>query len=144
MVELILIEIIAVPAERSRGRRHPRVVKRKMSSFPTKSRASPSSRQVFSYGEHIRVVAPANAPEHNVPPPIATPTEKPRQRPRNALAQATRCPAWLEHVQSWRRSGLSRATYCNRHGLNPCAFHHWVARARPSFRPKTRTAPIGP
>jgi hypothetical protein len=34
MYELILIEIIAVPAERSRGRHNPRVVKRKMSSFP--------------------------------------------------------------------------------------------------------------
>jgi hypothetical protein len=37
MHELILIEIIAVPAERSRGRHNPRVVKRKMSSFPTKA-----------------------------------------------------------------------------------------------------------
>ena len=35
MVELILIEIMAVPAERSRGKHRPRVVKRKMSSFPT-------------------------------------------------------------------------------------------------------------
>ena len=39
MVELILIEILAVPADRSRGKHRPRVVKRKMSSFPTKSRA---------------------------------------------------------------------------------------------------------
>ena len=42
MVELILIEITALPAERSRGRHNPRVVKRKMSSFPTKSRAAPA------------------------------------------------------------------------------------------------------
>ena len=47
MLELVLIEITAVPAERSRGRHNPRVVKRKMSGFPTKARASPPSRQVF-------------------------------------------------------------------------------------------------
>jgi hypothetical protein len=41
MRELILVEIVAVPAERSRGRHNPRVVKRKMSSFPTKARAAP-------------------------------------------------------------------------------------------------------
>jgi len=50
MVELILIEILAVPADRSRGKHRPRVVKRKMSSFPTKSRAGPVPRQVFHYG----------------------------------------------------------------------------------------------
>ena len=44
MLELILIEITAVPAERSRGRHNPRVVKRKMSGFPTKARASPPPR----------------------------------------------------------------------------------------------------
>ena len=59
MHELILIEIMAVPAERSRGRHHPRAVKRKMSSFPTNARATPPSGQRFRYEEHIRVVAPA-------------------------------------------------------------------------------------
>ena len=39
MVELILIEILAVPADRSRGKHRPRVVKRKMSSFPTSTTA---------------------------------------------------------------------------------------------------------
>jgi hypothetical protein len=58
MYELILIEIIAVPAERSRGRHNPRVVKRKMSSFPTKARAAPPPGQVFHYEEHIRIVTP--------------------------------------------------------------------------------------
>ena len=58
MRELILVEILAVPAERSRGRHNPRVVKRKMSSFPTKARAAPPSGRVFRYEDHIRVVAP--------------------------------------------------------------------------------------
>jgi hypothetical protein len=39
MHEMILIEIIGTPAEHSRGRHNPRVVKRKMSNFPTKARA---------------------------------------------------------------------------------------------------------
>ena len=139
MVELILIEIIAVPAERSRGKHRPRVVKRKMSSFPTKSRAAPVPRQVFHYGKQIRIVAPTGLPEPSVAPPTTTSIETPRRRSRNMPAPANRCPAWLEHVRSWRRSGLSRAIYCDRHHLNPRAFHHWVARARPNFRPKART-----
>ena len=144
MVELILIEITAVPAERSRGRHNPRVVKRKMSSFPTKSRTAPAPRHLFRYGEHIRIVAPAGPPEPNIPPsatpPIAmTPIEKPRRRTRHIRASANRCPAWLDHVRAWRRSGLPRATYCEHHQLNPRTFRHWVARARPSLRPKARS-----
>jgi len=41
MEEAILIEIALLPADRSRGRHNPRAVKRKMSHFPTKSRAQP-------------------------------------------------------------------------------------------------------
>jgi hypothetical protein len=97
MVELILIEITAVPAERSRGKHHPRVVKRKMSSFPTKSRAAPAARHRFRYDEHIRIVAPAGLPKPNIPPsatpPIdMTPTEKPRRRPGNTSAPVSRAP----------------------------------------------------
>lgn len=138
MVELILIEILAVPAERSRGKHRPRVVKRKMSSFPTKSRAASVPRQVFHYDEQIRIVAPEDPPEPSVAPPTTSPTEKPRQRSGNISAPANRYPAWLEPVRSWHRSSLSRALYCDRHHLNTRAFHHWVARARPNFRPKAR------
>ncbi len=56
MHELILIEIIAVPAERSRGRHNPRVVKRKMSNFPTKARAAPGPRRRCHYPDHIALV----------------------------------------------------------------------------------------
>ena len=67
MRELILLEILAVPAERSRGRHNPRVVKRKMSSFPTKTRAAPAPRQVFCYEERVRIIAPAPAPLPKAP-----------------------------------------------------------------------------
>ena len=62
MVELILIEIMAVPAERSRGKHRPRVVKRKMSGFPTKSRAAPVAQQVFHYDAHIQSLLPKTRP----------------------------------------------------------------------------------
>jgi len=135
MHELILLEIIAVPAERSRGRHNPRVVKRKMSSFPTKARAAPAPSQVFRYAEHIRVVAPpVGSPADRVPPPAAALDARPtRCRSRKASAPAGHS-SWLEHVRAWRASGLSRAAYCERHGLNPRAFHQWVARARHAFR----------
>ncbi len=68
MVELIRLEIVAVPAERSRGRDNPRVVKRKMSSFPTKARAVGSHRPEFRSEEHICVVAPAGALERQALP----------------------------------------------------------------------------
>ena len=56
---MVLIEIRSVPAERSRGRHNPRVVKRKMSGFPTRSRAAPAWGGRFCYNEHIKVLPPA-------------------------------------------------------------------------------------
>jgi hypothetical protein len=135
MRELILVEILAVPAERSRGRHNPRVVKRKMSSFATKARAAPPPGRVFRYEEHIRVVAPPDPPADRAPIPAAPTGERPeRCRPRKASAPAGRCPSWLQHVRAWRASGLSRAAYCERHSLGPRTFHHWVARSRQAFR----------
>src|ERR671938_111976 len=63
MHELVLLEILAVPAERSRGRHNPRGVKRKMSTFPTKARAAPGppAQQRFQYRDHIQIVAPPGA-----------------------------------------------------------------------------------
>jgi hypothetical protein len=57
MDEAILIEITLKPADRSRGRHNPRAVKRKMSHFPTKSRAQPilPPRQCLVYANHISI-----------------------------------------------------------------------------------------
>jgi hypothetical protein len=123
MIELVLIEILAVPAEQSRGRHNPRVVKRKMSTFPTKARAAPTPRQTFRYDEHIRILAPA-----------APPRRHPRQPTSDAGA------FWLEHVRCWRRSGLPRTTYCQQHALKPPAFNTWIARLRDNFRRSTKNA----
>ena len=110
MHELILIEIIAVPAERSRGRHNPRVVKRKMSSFPTKARAAPPSGQLFRYEEHIRVVAPTGPPADQASPPSAAPKKRPkRHQARKASGPTGQRPFRLEHVRSWRAPAAPRA-----------------------------------
>ena len=70
MHEMILIEIIGTPAEHSRGRHNPRVVKRKMSNFPTKARAGPPAPSVRSRAQ-IRIVAPMV--EDTAPLPTALP-----------------------------------------------------------------------
>jgi hypothetical protein len=153
MRELVLIEILAFPAERRRGRHNPRVVKRKMSNFPTKARAAPGPppRQGFRYGDHIRIVAPAAADDSHSPAAArpghlriiaAAPTgtcapaapgggmPPTRQRPSERTRRRT---FWLEHVRAWRTSGLSRAAYAQRHGLALRAFHQWIARLRDLF-----------
>jgi hypothetical protein len=55
MEQIILIEITLQPADRSRH--NPRAVKRKMSHFPTKSRAQPllPPRQSLIYADHISI-----------------------------------------------------------------------------------------
>ena len=135
MTEVFLIEIVAVPAERSRGRHNPRVVKRKMSNFPTKSRsATPVQR--FRYDEHIVIVAP---PEQTAPTTAdhqrAAPTTRQTQP-----AQTSRQTFWQAQVQAWRASGLPRAIYCQQQNLSPRAFNAAVARLRQIFRPVSNPA----
>jgi hypothetical protein len=145
MVELLLIEVTALPAERSRGRHNPRVVKRKMSGFPTKARAAPAPSRSGAepggpllWGPHIRVGAPAGAPARRAPPPAAAPKARPKSRPEEISERSRRRAPWSEHVRAWRASGLSRRAYCERHRLDPYAFHQWVARSRQTFRRKGR------
>jgi hypothetical protein len=134
MVKWILIEILAVPAERSRGRYNPRVVKRKMSNFPTKSRSAASAAPSLRYDEHIVIVAP--------PEPIAPTTagRKPAAPTVSQPAQTSRQTFWQAQVQAWRTSGLPRAVYCQQHTLSPRAFNAAVARLRQTFRHARKTA----
>jgi hypothetical protein len=143
MAEFILLEILAVPAERSRGRHNPRAVKRKMSNFPTRARAAPAlaPRQVFHYEDHIRIVepvvapavAPAVAPGRGETDPPATMARP--QRPRRRKARSTRPHTiWHDHVRAWRASNLSRHAYCQVHNLALRTFNAWVVRLRHTFR----------
>ena len=143
MQAVILIEILAVRVESSRGRHHPRVVKRKMSNFPSKARAAPAPNQVFHYAAHIRVVAPIDAPADRAARPMKRGTPRARKPASRKPAAPAGGPPWLRHVRAWQASGLGRAAYCERYGLKPRAFHQWVARARSIFRKRQR-APNAP
>ena len=146
MLAVVLIEIRSVPAERSRGRHNPRVVKRKMSGFPTRSRAAPACGDRFRYDEHIKVLPPAvpeavnRAPEAPEPPP-ATPTSSAPDFP---VAESPPIPDCQHHVRAWRVSGLARADYCRQQGLNLPTFNQWVARHRHLFRRKVRNDQLQP
>src|SRR5688500_746292 len=133
MTEVILIEIVAVPAERSRGRHNPRVVKRKMSNFPSRS-ATPVQR--FRYDEHIVIVAP---PERTAPTTADHQQAAPTTRQTEPV-QTSRQTFWQTQVQAWRASGLPRAAYCQQQNLSPRAFNAAVARLRQILRPEPKTA----
>jgi len=133
MQQMVLIEILAVPAEQSRGRHNPRAVKRKMGSFPTKSRAARGARQPLHYPDHIRIVAP----EEPDPAQTATPSSPSPLRP----PATDRHAFWRDHVQAWRDSGLRRAAYAQAHGLEPRTLNHWIARLRQMFRRRPAATP---
>ncbi len=141
MLAVILVEIRAVPADRSRGRHNPRAVKRKMSNFPTRSRTATGDRRRWCYEDHIHVLPPASPPPPA--PTSGTPEPAPAATPKSKAEQPAP-PDYRQLVTAWRASGLSRADYCRQHGLNQNAFNHWVARLRPSIRPKCRNAQGAP
>jgi hypothetical protein len=135
MMARLLLEIIAVPAGQSRGRHNPRVVKRKMSNFPTKSRsATPVQR--FRYDEHIVIVAP---PERTAPTTADHQQAAPTTRQTEPV-QTSRQTFWQTQVQAWRASGLPRAAYCQQQNLSPRAFNAAVARLRQILRSEPKTA----
>ncbi len=142
MRAIVLVEIRSVPADRSRGRHNPRAVKRKMSGFPTRSRAAPACGDRFCYGEHVEVLPPAvpDAVPEAVDPVPETPESTPAMlgssAPRRSTVKSPTIPDHQHHVRAWGVSGLSRADYCRQQGLSLRTFHQWVARQRHQFRRK--------
>ena len=147
MAKWILVEILAVPAESSRGRHNPRLVKRRAGGFPAKPRATaPAARacQTVRYADCVRIVPPAKptrtARKGSERKPVARKptTRTARRRP------ATRPDPeafWLRHVRAWRASGLPRADYCQKHGLEQPTFNHWMAKLRQAFRRPSKATP---
>lgn len=133
MQQMVLVEILAVPVEQSRGQHNPRAVKRKMSSFPTKGRAAPGEHKPLHYPDHIRIVAP-EGPDPEQP---ATPLSPPPLRP----PAADRHAFWRDHVRAWRDSGLRRAVYAQAHALALRTLNHWIARLRQMFRRRSADIP---
>jgi hypothetical protein len=152
MVRWILVEILAVPAESSRGRHNPRVVKRRAGGFPAKPRdAAPVARasRTVRYADCIRIVPPAQPTRTARKGSGRKPTARKPAGRKPAKPPAPRRPPtrpepeafWLRHVRAWRASGLPRADYCQRHGLEQPPFNHWVAKLRDAFRRPTKTTP---
>jgi hypothetical protein len=137
MVKWILIEILAEPAESSRGRHNPRVVKRKMSTFPSRSTARAAPSRSLRYDEHIVIVAP---PEPIAPAPMAGRQRAVPTTRQTEPAQTSRQTFWQAHVQAWQASGLPRAVYCQQQNLSPRAFNAAVARLRQILRPDPKSA----
>ena len=42
-----------------------------------------------------------------------------------------RADFWHEHVQQWRKSGLSKGRYCRVNGLSPNRFGYWTKKYPP-------------
>ena len=146
MLAVVLVEIRSVPAERSRGRHNPRVVKRKMSGFPTRSRAAPACGDRFRYNEHIKILPPAvlEAVDPIPETPESLPATPASSAPDLPTAESPTIPDHQHHVRAWRVSGLSRADYCRQRGLNLRTFNQWVAHQRHQFRRKVRNDQLQP
>ncbi len=146
MVELVLVELIAVPAEQSRGRHNPRAVKRKMSTFPTKARAAPTAKGRISDAACIQIVAPE--PQAVTRPAGVALEPQAVTRPAGvaqvpdavwkAAARSGREAVWRAHIRAWRASGLSRPAFCQSRGLGLGTFNTWAARLRDTFRKAPR------
>jgi hypothetical protein len=48
---------------------------------------------------------------------------------------------WLQHVSTWRASGLTQAAYCREHQLNATTFNGWILLGRVK---SPATAPLTP
>jgi hypothetical protein len=134
MVKWILIEILEVPAERSRGRHNPRVVRSRGRLFPTKP---PRSEPVgpcpaLNYEDCIRIVPPDRLCK--IMREAADHRRKIRKARRRKAAKASNEAFWRTHVRSWRASNLSRADYSRNHGLVETTFSQWIAKLRREFR----------
>jgi len=49
---------------------------------------------------------------------------------------------WLNHVQRWQESGLSKAAYCQRHNLKASNFYNWSRPAMMQSLAVTDDKPI--
>lgn len=48
---------------------------------------------------------------------------------------------WQTHLDAWRQSGLSQASYCKQHGVSLSSFGYWLHRRAKSTSP-TAAVPI--
>lgn len=51
---------------------------------------------------------------------------------------------WIDHVQSWQTSGLSKAAYCAQHELKPGSFYNWSRKANSGSNQVAAVQTAGP
>ena len=42
---------------------------------------------------------------------------------------------WIDHIRQWKRSGLSKAAYCQLHCINAGSFYNWSRPTRDEVEP---------
>jgi len=49
---------------------------------------------------------------------------------------------WLEHIEQWKKSGLSKADYCRRHGLSAGNFYNWCSSESKPVKRKSKPSSV--
>ena len=47
--------------------------------------------------------------------------------------------AWLEHIETWKQSGLTQAQYCRTHSISTKSFYYWKRKANRAETPVPTT-----
>lgn len=47
---------------------------------------------------------------------------------------------WIDHIKQWKRSGLSKAAYCQLHCINAGSFYNWSRPSRDEVEPMNTAA----
>lgn len=47
---------------------------------------------------------------------------------------------WIDHIKQWKRSGLSKAAYCQLHSINAGSFYNWSRPTRDEVEPLSAAA----
>lgn len=50
---------------------------------------------------------------------------------------------WAIHIDTWKKSGLTQAAYCNKHDLKPHQFWYWNRRLKTDNKPKKKSSRAG-
>jgi hypothetical protein len=51
---------------------------------------------------------------------------------------------WHDHYHAWQSSGLSKSTYCKKHGINRSSFANWTRRfdQEPTLLPNSESSSV--
>jgi hypothetical protein len=63
---------------------------------------------------------------------------------RSSTAQSSldRSEFWSDHISRWKKSGLSKAEYCRRHGLAKHSFLYWFKKLEQAQAAKPEVVPL--